>query len=69
MRGKVTGPALEGGTMTEIRDRKGPSRFAARQRAMRADLVRGQAPAMILATQWQQYLDRIRRLVRRSAQS
>ena len=54
--------------MTEIRDRKGPSRFAARQRAMRADLVRGQAPAMILATQWQQYLDRIRRLVRRSAQ-
>ena len=53
--------------MAEIPGHKGPSRPEACQRATRADLVRGQAPAMVLATQWQQYLDRIRRLVRRSA--
>ena len=53
--------------MAEIRGHKGPSRCAARQRSTGDDLVRGRAPAMVLATQWQQYLDRIRRLVRRSA--
>ena len=37
--------------MAKIRGHKGPSRSAARQRATRADLVRGQAPAMVLATQ------------------
>ena len=53
--------------MAEIRAHKGPSRSAARQRATRADLVRRPAPALVRATQWQHYLDRIRRLVRRSA--
>lgn len=53
--------------MAQIRGHKGPTRSVVRQRATRADLVRDRAPATVLAKQWQQYLDRIRRLVRRSA--
>ena len=52
--------------MAEIRGHKNPSRSAARQHATRADLVRRPAPAMVCTTQWQRYLDRVRRLVRRS---
>ena len=57
---------IQGETMAEIRGHKNPSRSAARQRATRADLVRRPAPAMVRTTQWQRYLDRVRRLVRRS---
>ena len=50
--------------MAEIHGQKRGGRSAARQRATSTETSRRQTPAMARTTQWQRYLDRIRRLVR-----
>jgi hypothetical protein len=53
-------------TMDGIDRRERTNRPAAPQRATPAELSRRPAPATSPTTQWQRYLDRIRRLVRQS---
>jgi hypothetical protein len=52
--------------MAEVSGHGAARRSVPRQGAAQADRVRREAPAIVGTTQWQQYLNRIRRLVRRS---